>query len=224
MSRNRTIAAAALLTLVLAACGETAASPRDPGAAPTTQPPPTSEPAPPATAAPPSTAAPTTTTQPPTTQPPTTTTVPPTTTTTVPPTTKPPADPVPDGSGCTPGPGDLGDGRWYGLVEANDGTVLTFDLACWFTGEDAVLAAKQDGAEEPPNDYYVRNQNPATRTLQATADTEVVWYPQLGDPASETTSTFAEWDAAKDERGAMPGIWVVIEGGVVTRIQEQWVP
>src|SRR5687768_8449058 len=38
-------------------------------------------------------------------------------------------DDGPDGSGCSPGEGELPDGWWYGTIAASPGEALTFDLA-----------------------------------------------------------------------------------------------
>jgi hypothetical protein len=159
----------------------------------------------------------------------TTTTTAPETTTTAPAATTTTLGSVLDeaeGSGCTPGEGDLPDGEWYGGVIEAEGDTIGFDLACWFTGDAATLAAAEDGEESPPpNDYYVRNVNPAVRTITVGADVEVVWYPEFGDPSSEATTTFTEWIAALSDRGEfIPGIWLEIEDGEVVSIQEQWVP
>lgn len=161
----------------------------------------------------------TSTTAPGTTQPSPTTTVPSTTT------TESPVTDEAEGSGCTPGQGDLGDGRWFGYVLATTSGSLEFDLACWFTGDAATRAAAEDGEESPPpNDYYVRNVNETTRTLDVAADTPVVWFPQIGDPTSETTTTYQDWLGGVEERDFMLGVWLEVEGGAVVSIHEQWVP
>ena len=86
----------------------------------------------------------------------------------------------PSGSGCTPGDTvSLPEGEWYGVVVSASLSGIEFDLACWFTGEAAVTAAAEDGAEPPPNDYYVRNDNPQIRSLPVSSETEVVWYPRV---------------------------------------------
>jgi hypothetical protein len=132
---------------------------------------------------------------------------------------------VADGSGCTPGSGDLPDGRWFGYVTVTRADGLDLDLACWFSGEAAIEAAAEDGEESPPpNDYYVRNDNLAARSLAADPSVEVVWYPDLGDPTSEATTTFADWVAQDRGAGGVPGIWVEIDDGSVVSIHEQWVP
>ena len=181
-----------------AACGE--------GVAPTPVPTPT-------------TVEPTTPTTPTTVEPSTPTTKPPTTR---PPTTKPPAKAVPDGAGCTPGVGALKDGLWYGVVTEVMVDAIDFDLACWFSGDDAVKAATEDGEESPPpNDYYVRNTNPDQRTIKTGANASVTWYPSSGDPGSQVTTPYAEWVEA-DRDGT--GVRITIKGGVIVDIDEQWTP
>ena len=100
---------------------------------------------------------------------------------------------------------------------------IEFDLACWFTGEAAVEAAAEDGAEPPPNDYYVRNENSQTRSLPVSAKTEVIWYP-TGNPTSEVTVTFADWVEGANSRGLFFGVWLDVIDGEVFRLREQWVP
>lgn len=133
------------------------------------------------------------------------------------------------GSGCTPGPGRLPDGEWFGFVVGADEDGIEFDLACWFSGDAAVQAAAEDGEESPPpNDYYTRNDNELKRTLEVAGDAEVVWYPQLGDPSSETTTTYPRWILGIEDRDAgrefLPMVWVEVKDGVVVKVREQWVP
>lgn len=129
-----------------------------------------------------------------------------------------------DGSGCTPGPGDLPDGRWFGLIDATTGDSIEFDLACWFSGDAADEAAAEDDEEAPNNGYYVRNENPALRTVDVAADADVVWYPNAGDPASEEIVGFADWTTGMTARGIELGVWIEVSDGEITSIQEQWVP
>lgn len=131
-----------------------------------------------------------------------------------------------EGSGCTPGEGELPDGEWYGQVISASEAEVEFDLACWFTGDAAVRAAAEDGEESPPpNDYYVRNVNPTVRTVAVGEDVMVVWYPEIGDPNSETTIGYAEWKDEFDQRGEFTlGVWVEIVDGSIFAMREQWVP
>lgn len=140
-------------------------------------------------------------------------------------TTGPGEDDGAEGSGCIPGPGALPDGEWFGFVVATDDAELEFDLACWFTGDAAVEAADEDGEESPPpNDYYVRNANETLRTVSVAADTEVTWYPEVGDPGSETSLDYPEWVARREQRGLDLGVWLDVEHGAIVEIREQWVP
>jgi hypothetical protein len=131
-----------------------------------------------------------------------------------------------EGSGCTPGTNDsLPDGEWFGYVSGAAASALDFDLACWFTGDAAALAATEDGEESPPpNDYYVRNVSPALRTLDVESDVAVSWLPNPGDPSTETTITYADWLTDRTTRDFQPGVWLTIGGDDITQIREQYVP
>lgn len=129
------------------------------------------------------------------------------------------------GSGCVPGATELPDGIWFGFLDEVSETTVAFDLACWFSGAPAAEAAAQDGEESPPpNDYYVRNSTELDRTLQVAAGTEVVWLPDLGDPATVARIDYPSWLVERAERESQPGVWVTTTGGAVTLIEEQYVP
>ncbi|KAB7745714.1 hypothetical protein GA707_07380 [Nostocoides sp. F2B08] len=132
--------------------------------------------------------------------------------------------PVAEGSGCDVGDGDLADGRWFGTVATLTADSIELDIACWFIGEDAVIAAEEDGAESPPpNDYYVRNENPDTTTVDIAPDAVAVFYP-TGSPDGET-GTVADLVSASEDRGGYPyGVWIEVSDGVVVSVDEQWVP
>jgi hypothetical protein len=199
------------LALLAAACGGDEASTTE--TTTTTEPPSTTTTAAGETS---TTAAPETTT---TTAAPTTTTAATTTTVDV--------NTLAVGSGCTPDSTQLGDGVWFGYIDTADTTSIEFDLACWFTGDGAVQAAAQDGAESPPpNDYYVRNENPQLRTVPVASGAEVSWLPNTGDPSTQTTVPYPDWLTSRATRGSdyQPGVWVTIEGGSATFIEEQYVP
>lgn len=136
------------------------------------------------------------------------------------------AAPVPDGSGCTPGDGDvLPDGRWFGFVSSREADSFSFDLACWFTGDEAVVAATEDGAESPPpNDYYIRNDNTTQRLLVPSPDPTVEFLQDVGDPASFKTIDYPTWVSEAPSRSVEPGAWVEITDGLVVTIEEQYQP
>lgn len=155
---------------------------------------------------------------------PTTTTGAPATTATTASSTTPSDDVIADGSGCVPASDDLPDGLWYGLVDSFDESGISFDIACWYSGEAAAAAAAEDGQESPPpNDHYVRNQNEQLSFLEVADFTPVLWYPS-GDPNESQLGTFAEWIDFLSQQESHPGIWVTITNGEVTQISEQWVP
>lgn len=134
-------------------------------------------------------------------------------------------------SGCTPGnQTGLPDGEWFGYVPDVTPEVLDFDLACWFEGEAANLAAAEDGMEVPvPNDYYVRNTNETIRELPIEPGTEVTFYPS-GDPTDEETGTVSDWIDAREALAVayspdvLLGVWITVDDGVVDSITEMWVP
>ena len=130
-----------------------------------------------------------------------------------------------EGSGCTPGSTTLPDGRWFGIVDSADASSVTFDLACWFTGDAAAVAAAQDGEESPPpNDYYVRNANPMLRTIPVGSLAEVAWMPTPGDPSTVEVISYPEWVTDRLSRSFQPPVWLNIEGGEIISIEEQYIP
>lgn len=128
------------------------------------------------------------------------------------------------GSGCTPGADLLPDGKWFGEVVRADAGELEFDLACWFDGDAAIAAAAEDG-ERLEIDYYIRNESTRTRRLPVTDDTTVVWYGiGPGDPSDPDLISYADWSVFDLEHICCAGVWLTVDAGAVTGIQEQWVP
>ncbi|MFU8840666.1 MAG: hypothetical protein ACNA8R_08060 [Nitriliruptoraceae bacterium] len=131
-------------------------------------------------------------------------------------------------------PTDLADGRHAVLLHAADlpGRSLTVDVIQFLTGEEARIAYAEDHPDDPdgpPNDFYIRNVNPRLRTLLAAADVEVTLIHLDADPAAVVSS----WETLLDDLTSEPSdhdlvsynpFWLTVEGGVVTRIEEQYVP
>ncbi len=143
-----------------------------------------------------------------------------TTTTVAPPSTEEPADlPDADESGVS----ELEDGRHFGYWDTFDiGDTVAFgefDLAYFLTGAEAEAAAAERG-DTVENDYYIVNENPKLRTLIAQGDTAVTVLVSQGGPDTTTTNVA---DFAVD-RHEGSGFWVTIEDGIVTEIEEQFVP
>ena len=167
----------------------------------------------------------------------TTTTVPATTTTT---------SPLWPGDRATPIETDnlvteLEDGTYLVFIDhvfhegMTGGPEIHLDLAVWFGGEEAVIAAAEDGAESPPpNDYYIRNLDPTLLVREVSPEVRVtsVWfhYADTGDLSSQPI-TYEELVEAltgevDDSLLAMrfDPWWITIDDGVVTAIDEQYVP
>lgn len=158
----------------------------------------------------------------------TTTSSPATTTTSAPTTTGGSTDTndLASGSGCKPGTEDgLPDGDWYGYIVDVSASDIEFDLACWFSGDAAIAAASEDGAESPPpNDYYIRNESDVIRSLLVSSTAEVEYLANGGDPNSVATMPYAEWSTDWEISEFVPGYWVTIVDGEVTSIVQQYVP
>lgn len=128
------------------------------------------------------------------------------------------------GSGCTPGPGALPDGTWFGYVSEPTATELEFDLACWFSGAGAIEATLEDGEESPPpNDYYIRNSSSDTRAIPVSPTVTVRWLPP-DDIVNLTEIAYEQWLEVGPERSWQPAVWLEIDNGEVTSIEEQYQP
>jgi hypothetical protein len=138
----------------------------------------------------------------------------------------------------TPGPSEsespiLEDGHHFvfvkAAVERPDGsTRVRFDLAYFLTGTQGEQAAA-DHDDEFVDGYYIVNDNPRLRTLPLADDVEVEYIPasqccelQSGDidawleSIRETNQT--------DYAGKDVPWWFTVEGGEITRIEQQYLP
>ncbi|MBI5157157.1 MAG: hypothetical protein HZA58_03995 [Acidimicrobiia bacterium] len=130
----------------------------------------------------------------------------------------------PHGSGCVVGADVLPAGVWFGFAEAVSGGVITFDLACFFTGDAAVAAATADGEEA--FDFYVRNQNPKVYSVPISPTAQVYYVDMITGP-EPTPIAVSSWPTA-DSFTTCPGeycpVWLYVNGGVATGIVEQYLP
>jgi hypothetical protein len=185
-------------------------------------------------------------TTPPTTAPPEPTTLPPeTTSTTVLPVTTTSAgtyyavdpsdffpDPFPGSSGGAHGSGcvvadyvTLTDGVWFGFVEAVGGGAVDFDLACFFTGEAAVIAAAED--EEEAFDFYIRNLVTVTYEVPIAADARAWSIPMMAVEPIPVEIPLASWpspDSFQECPSDHCAVWLYVNGLQVTGIVEQYLP
>jgi hypothetical protein len=115
---------------------------------------------------------------------------------------------------------------WY----AKTGTIyLRFDRAVLLTGEAADDASAAHGGESPvPNDLYIQNDNPRLREV-AVADQAKVIGSQLltGSPGPNPSSLKALLTYVHNggpQVAATPFHLTYNDNGLVTRIEEQYVP
>ena len=133
---------------------------------------------------------------------------------------------------------DLEDGRHFVYIEQLDADgAVTFDLAYFYTGDEATEQAEAHGDEAPPpNDYYIVNDNPKLRELPIAddvrisvfdwnncCDTQVIIDVATFAEVMANPSGFIEMDGAL-YYGVLSPYWLTLEGGVVTGIEEQYLP
>lgn len=138
------------------------------------------------------------------------------------------------GASPTPGRRVLEDGTHFVYVtdagREPDGSVrVTFDLASFLTGEEGEQAAAERG-DEFLNDYYIVNDRPRLRTIPVAADA-VVRYLPIGSASTELARGDVEaWLEAivgtnpTDYGGKDVPWWFAVRDGVVTRIEQQYLP
>jgi hypothetical protein len=142
--------------------------------------------------------------------------------------------------GCSgaPAPATLADGTYFGYVESVDvdsGT-MGFDLACFYTGEEANEQAAQRGDEVPvPNDVYIVNDNTTIRDVPVDPSTELLlidWNECCETSPGAELDAFASAIGGPDfveiggrrYAGGLSPYWVTIENGQVVLIEEQFLP
>ena len=132
----------------------------------------------------------------------------------------------------------LPDDTYFGYVERLDTVsgALAFDLACFYTGEEANRQAAARGDEVPvPNDVYIVNGNTTIRNLTVDPSVKlklIDWNrccdPTPGADLDDFASALGNEDfveiGGRSYAGSLSPYWVTIEGGIVTRIEEQFLP
>ncbi|MEX2323162.1 MAG: hypothetical protein WEA29_05260 [Acidimicrobiia bacterium] len=133
----------------------------------------------------------------------------------------------PHGSGCVVEGGLLPDGLWFGYAEAVGGGVITFDLACYFTGAAAEAEATADGTEVFDN--YIRNQNPMTFPVPISPLAQVFYIDATLSDAGFFPQPIAvsSWPTAASYLpcpGEFCGVWLYVNGGQATGVVEMFQP
>jgi len=111
---------------------------------------------------------------------------------------------------------------------ANGAARVRFDLAYFYTGAKAASEAAERG-DEVTDGYYVVNDNPRLRTLAIADDVEVEYVPvdnccelRSGDIDAWLEGVLAT--NPTDYAGTNVPWWITVEGGAITRIEEQYLP
>lgn len=130
----------------------------------------------------------------------------------------------------------LADGRHPAYLHELDvaGRTVTVDVIQFLTGEEAVEAYQSEYPEDPegpPNDYWIRNVNPRLRTLPVArpVDVQLVRLQEDAD-ADLDPGTWEELPGyladgpPGDERLSASPYWLTVENGMVTALEEQFLP
>jgi hypothetical protein len=125
----------------------------------------------------------------------------------------------------------LTDGRYFvRLADAQEGS-LQYDLAYFLTGDEANEAAAERGLETPvPNDYLIVNDFTRLRLTPLAGDVGVKYIPEGNccDLVKAHESQFLGWMEGSVQTDFPPKEsswwWITIDGGEVTRIEQQYLP
>lgn len=110
---------------------------------------------------------------------------------------------------------------------------LRADYAQFLMGDAAADAAKAAGGDSPPpNDYYIVNESGMLRTITVDPKAEVRLTSRPGAGADadgyasdlKTLSTYLASDTEETAGLRADGFWLTMKDGVVTSIEEQYVP
>ena len=132
----------------------------------------------------------------------------------------------PDSRDASPTPtqgATLADGFYFGYITFLDAEDLSlrFDVAQLLTGDAAAKAAAQEG-EEANNDYWIRNNSTATRTLKLAEDATLCTATPDDIVRNREVSLVQLNQTLGD--GEPFASWIDVRAGVVVRIQQQYFP
>ena len=128
----------------------------------------------------------------------------------------------------------LEDGRYFVYVKRasvmDNGKVrIRFDLAYFYQGKRAQREAAERG-DEVVNDYYIVNDNPRLRTMPLADEVEVEYIPDSQCCELQPWDIDAWIEAIglttnpSDSPGRNVPWWFAVEGGRITRIEQQYLP
>jgi hypothetical protein len=127
----------------------------------------------------------------------------------------------------------LEDGRHFVYVTSGsrleDGSSeVEFNLAYFYTGDEAAQKAAEDG-NDSANGYYIVNDNDLLRTLPLADDVEVRYIPVDACCELQPGNVDAWLEAVlatnpTDYGGTDVPWWLTVDGGEITRIEQQYLP
>lgn len=124
-------------------------------------------------------------------------------------------------------------------VTGVEGGVVSADYVQWFIGEEANVAAREDGVipedETVPNDYYIRNDNPQIRELTLAPEAPIVLQgcfdpgpclTTVGVPVDQWSELVsgAEPDGWTWYGGGTLPYWLTVRDGEIIQVVEQYLP
>jgi hypothetical protein len=118
------------------------------------------------------------------------------------------------------------DGRHFGFIVSADRfkPTIAFDDAEFLSGKEAQQAAEDAGAVAPgepvSNDYYIVDGDSETVTLPVAKDARVTVVSCPTSCSEGHPGAFDRLETGSDH----PPYWVTTEDGVVTKIDQQYVP
>ncbi len=133
-----------------------------------------------------------------------------------------------------PAPPVLADGRYAAYLTAIDtrARTVTFDVVQYLTGAEAAKAFHRDHpeiTEDPPNGYYIVNQNPRLRTLPVHKNVvvQVCWLDEglavQTIPFDRLPGYFAK-DPEKDKYIWYDPFWLTVRADRIEVLFEQYIP
>jgi hypothetical protein len=127
-------------------------------------------------------------------------------------------------------PPAIEEGRHFVFVRRTNGTSLTFDLAEFYSGEEANEIAGERGDEVPvPNDVYIVNDNPKLRTVAVATDATVKVYDWTRCCDDHTRIGFDEFaryvaEPTDEFHGTSSPYWIRVRDDEIVAIAEQYLP
>jgi hypothetical protein len=133
---------------------------------------------------------------------------------------------------ATPRSTALPDGRHATYIKAvdTDRRTIDVDVVQWLTGAEADQAYYEETGDSSgvPNDYFIKNENTLMRTYEVgdSAEITVIWMEGEGASADLDPDpiSFEELATYVADRPGTPPFWIELAGGVVQKIEEQYIP